>query len=66
MKEDDIDEGLLKLLKESKEKEEVREEVLDTEKTVEDEAFDEAFQMLLEYYDGYEVDDTLSPFYHED
>lgn len=67
MKEDDVDEGLLKLLKESINKEEeAKKQVLDTEKNVEDEAFDEAFQMLLDYYDGYKVDDTLSPFFHED
>ncbi|MBT3865650.1 hypothetical protein HOF78_00930 [Candidatus Woesearchaeota archaeon] len=66
MKEDDTDEGLLKLLKESMKNEEVIEEVFDTDKAEGDEAFDEAFQMLLEYYEGYKVDDTLSPFFHED
>ncbi len=29
-------------------------------------AFDEAFQMIVGYYEGYEVDDTLNPFYSEE
>lgn len=66
MKEDDTDEGLLKLLKESLNKKKVKEETLDTDKASGDEAFDEAFEMLLGYYEGYEVDDTLSPFFSEE
>lgn len=65
MKKGDEDEGLLKLIRESLKKEDEA-QVLDTEKIIEDDAFDEAFQMLLDYYEGYKVDDTLSPFFHED
>jgi hypothetical protein len=62
MKEADLNEELIKMVKENKEDS----EVINTAKSEEDVAFDDAFNMLLDYYEGYEVDDTLSPFYHED
>ena len=62
MKEADLNEELIKMVKENKEDS----EVINTAKSIEDVAFDDAFNMLLDYYEGYEVDDTLSPFYHED
>lgn len=62
MKEADLNEELLKMVRKNNEDN----EVINTDKSTEDVAFDDAFNMLLDYYEGYEVDDTLSPFYHED
>lgn len=62
MKEDDFEKELMKMVNENK----GIKEVSNTDKSKEDVAFDDAFDMLLDYYEGYEVDDTLSPFYHED
>lgn len=62
MKEDDFEKELMKMVSENKD----IKEVSTTDKSKEDVAFDDAFDMLLDYYEGYEVDDTLSPFYHED
>ncbi|MBT4576753.1 hypothetical protein HOM13_01340 [Candidatus Woesearchaeota archaeon] len=62
MKDADLNEELLKMAIKNNEDS----EVINTAKSIEDVAFDDAFNMLLDYYEGYEVDDTLSPFYHED
>ena len=62
MKDADLNEELLKMAIKNNEDS----EVINTAKSEEDVAFDDAFNMLLDYYEGYEVDDTLSPFYHED
>ena len=62
MKDADRNEELLKMAIKNNEDS----EVINTAKSIEDVAFDDAFNMLLDYYEGYEVDDTLSPFYHED
>ena len=62
MKDADLNEELLKMAIKNNEDS----EVINTAKSIEDVAFDDAFNMLLDYYEGYEVDNTLSPFYHED
>ena len=62
MKDAELNEELLKMAIKNNEDS----EVINTAKSEEDVAFDDAFNMLLDYYEGYEVDDTLSPFYHED
>ncbi len=65
MNEDKLNQKLMELMEETKKNQDI-DGAFNTEKTKEDEAFDDAFNMILDYHEGYEVDDTLSPFYHED
>ena len=55
----------LKAIK-AKDKEREAEKKKKKKKTKVDKKYDEAYDMLLEYHEGYTVDDKMSPFCEED
>tara|TARA_Y100000310_G_C20695679_1_gene825525 strand:- start:4600 stop:4803 length:204 start_codon:yes stop_codon:yes gene_type:complete len=50
----------------AKDKEREAEKKKKKKKSKEDEKYDEAYETLLEYHEGYTVDDKMSPFCQED